>query len=171
MLLRTHHTFFYKFHMVCTSQPPKIWWHTSVQACLILNCLKTIFLKDWDNFYYKPIPNNAEFTFKGKNILLFQKFSCWMSNSNLFLGFFSFISRHQPYRWDAVVSWLNYLIQALGLRGYTAQYQVKHAVDLVLIHPPWFTSRMLHPIVSNATRPYDYYITLFVTVWPYQLGQ
>ena len=30
--LRIHHTFFWKYHMVCTSQPPKIWCQTSVQA-------------------------------------------------------------------------------------------------------------------------------------------
>ena len=31
MLLYTHHTLFCKFHMVCISQLPKIWWQISVQ--------------------------------------------------------------------------------------------------------------------------------------------
>ena len=36
MSLRTHHTFFCKFHMVCTSHSPNIWWQTSVQAGITL---------------------------------------------------------------------------------------------------------------------------------------
>ena len=32
MFFYTHHTFFCKFHILCTSQPAKIWCHTSVQA-------------------------------------------------------------------------------------------------------------------------------------------
>ena len=31
LLLHTHHSFFSKYHSVCTSQPPIIWWETSVQ--------------------------------------------------------------------------------------------------------------------------------------------
>ena len=39
-----HHTFFCKFHMVCTLQPPKIWWQTSVQAESIFLWLKHVSL-------------------------------------------------------------------------------------------------------------------------------
>ena len=66
---RTHLTFFYKFHMVCTSQLIKVWWQTSVQAYSILFDLasfwiasKEIFMWDWNKFCYKPLPNNVEFT-------------------------------------------------------------------------------------------------------------
>ena len=38
MLLYINPTFFFKFHMVCTFQPPKIWWQTSVQAWSTLVC-------------------------------------------------------------------------------------------------------------------------------------
>ena len=54
LLFRTHHTYIYKFHMVCTSQPPQIWWQTSVQAWNAMFDLSAfwiasiqIFLWDW----------------------------------------------------------------------------------------------------------------------------
>ena len=71
MFLHIHHRFFCKFHMVCTCLPPKIWWQTSVPAWSTLFDLppKEISLQNWNNFCYKPIPNNTEFTFKGKEII------------------------------------------------------------------------------------------------------
>ena len=74
MLLHTHQTFFYKFHMVCTSQPPKISWQTTVQTWRIPFDLspswmpsKEIVLSDWNHFCYEPILNNAWFTFMKKH--------------------------------------------------------------------------------------------------------
>ena len=53
------HTFFYKFHMVCTFQPPKTWWQTSVQVWSTLFyfiplwiALKQLFLWDSNIFLY-----------------------------------------------------------------------------------------------------------------------
>ena len=64
--------------MVCTSQPLKIWWQTFDSPTTILISLKTnVFAKN--NFFYKSIPNNLEFTFVEKNLekklfCSFQKF-------------------------------------------------------------------------------------------------
>ena len=46
--------------------------------------------------------------------------------------YFYFINRRHPYRWVAVVSWLNYLILGVDLWGSSAQYRVKRAIDLML---------------------------------------
>ena len=43
--------------------------------------------------------------------------------------YFYLTNRHLPYVWIAVVSRLNYLTLAVDLRGSSAQYQVKPAVD------------------------------------------
>ena len=74
LLIHIHHSLFCKFHMVCTSQPPKICWQTSVQVCGTLFDLlpfwiasKQIFLHDENNFCHKPIWNHTEFSFKEKN--------------------------------------------------------------------------------------------------------
>ena len=55
----THQTLFCKFHMVCTFQPPKIWWQTSVQVWStvlffdILNSLKTYNFKQCRVYIYE----------------------------------------------------------------------------------------------------------------------
>ena len=43
--------------------------------------------------------------------------------------YFYLINRRHPYKWIAVVSWLNYLILAVDPCGSSAQHQVKSAVD------------------------------------------
>ena len=40
----THHEFISKFHLVCTSQPPKIWWQTSVQVWSTLSDLLLLWI-------------------------------------------------------------------------------------------------------------------------------
>ena len=74
LLLRTQHTFFCKFHKGCTSQPPWLWWQTSVQAWSILFDFaplritsKQTLMWDWNIFCYKPISNNANFISMKKN--------------------------------------------------------------------------------------------------------
>ena len=52
-----HDTFFYKFYMVCTFWPLKIWWQTSVQTWSTLICFyfdkpQSIFLQDSNNICY-----------------------------------------------------------------------------------------------------------------------
>ena len=66
MILRTKNAFSYEFYMVCSSQPPKIWWHASVQAKSTLSCChfespKTNISARLNNFDYKLLSNNAEF--------------------------------------------------------------------------------------------------------------
>ena len=79
MLLRTHLAFFWKFHINCISQSPKIWWLTSVQARSTLFYLLPFWVASkQNNFCYEPIPNNAEFTSMKKylkNIVLFHLYS------------------------------------------------------------------------------------------------
>ena len=69
MILPIYHYFFCKFHMVCSSQPAKIWWQTSIQLWSTLFDLHPfwIFQRNKNDFCYKPIPNNAEFIFIKKN--------------------------------------------------------------------------------------------------------
>ena len=56
MLLRIHHTFISKFHMVCTSQPPKISLETSVQSWGTVNAEFTFIKKNFEknNFFLNP---------------------------------------------------------------------------------------------------------------------
>ena len=42
MFLHTHCTFLWEFHTICASQPPTIWWHTSVQAWSIHTYTNTL---------------------------------------------------------------------------------------------------------------------------------
>ena len=85
------HVLLCKFHMICISQPAKIWWQTSVQAWstvwffTILNSLKINILARLNNFNYK-ISNNEEFTFTEKilekkkiNKKKNKKISSWMT--------------------------------------------------------------------------------------------
>ena len=62
-----------KFHLVCISRLPKIWWYSTVQTWSTLNDLppfwitsKDLFLGDWNNICYKPIPRKAELTLMEK---------------------------------------------------------------------------------------------------------
>ena len=65
---------------------------------------------------------------------------------------FFLLTKHLSYRRVAVVSWINYLILVVDLRGSSIQYQVNHAID-----PLSDSSPKLHPMVSNAICFYDLY--------------
>ena len=75
--------------MVCTSQPPKIWWQTSVSSLFNLLSFwiasKQIFLLDWNNFCCKPILSNAMFTFNEKN-----------SGKTIYFASFFFFFKYSP---------------------------------------------------------------------------
>ena len=87
MLLRTNKTFLYKVHMVCTSQPAKVRWQTSVQAWalwfdVILNSLKTktfvwskwfwqqTNFKQYNLHFRKKYPKKIYFVFLKKSVYL-----------------------------------------------------------------------------------------------------
>ena len=80
MLLRSHQTFFCKFHTVGTFQPLRNGWYTFADTW-ITDLLpfwvvpKQIFLLNWNSFCYKSIPNNEVYIYKKRktNILLFLK--------------------------------------------------------------------------------------------------
>ena len=78
MLLYIHHILFTKFHMAFTLQPPKVWWQTSVKTWKaqfdfpsFWIALKQIFLWEYNNFCYKPIPNNSHLQKKILKKILF----------------------------------------------------------------------------------------------------
>ena len=58
MLWRTHHKLFYKFHIVCPSQPPKIRCQTSVQIW------RTLIFRHVEQFQNKYISRLKEFLLK-----------------------------------------------------------------------------------------------------------
>ena len=111
------------------------------------------------NIVYIFINNNSE-----KFVSILQKgllilIDGCLDNGNLLATIF-LIDRHHSYRWAAVVPWLNYLILAIDLWGPSAHYQVKCAVNLLLICLPCFTFIMLHPMFSIIVCLYSLYNTL-----------
>ena len=66
---------------------------------------------------------------------------------------FFLTNRRHPYRWVAVVSWLNYLILIIHQSGSSL---------CIWIHPRCFTSTMLHPMVFNDIHTYDTYNNLLL---------
>ena len=61
------------------------------------------------------------------------------------LAFFLLINRRHPHRWLAVISWLNYLTQAVELWNYSGQHPLRLAFTQLWIHSPYFTSIKLNP--------------------------
>ena len=74
MLLSTHNRFFFKFHMVYTSQPAKIvpYWST-MDFLPFWIASKQMFCEIKTIFCGKPIPNNADFTFIEEKFFYFSQ--------------------------------------------------------------------------------------------------
>ena len=68
-----------------------------------------------------------------------------------------FLNRLHPYRRVAVVYWLNYLIQAVALRGSSTQHQVKHVVNSLLN-----SSNLLHYAAPHGFQCYIFVQFVYV---------